>query len=106
MAENTDNHFSKIFWFIVGLTGFGGFLTIYLMIRFKGDVAERFADQAMIFWLTSAVGGGIGYLIGSSMNKPTGKINQAAGTTTADISATITTEAPDEDKEDKSKTKT
>lgn len=66
-----DGHFKYIFWFIVGLTAFGAFFTVYLLIRFKGDIAERFADQGMIFWLTSAVGGGIGYLIGSSMNRPT-----------------------------------
>lgn len=97
-----DHHFDKIYWFIVFLTGFGMFLTVYLMIRFKGDVAERFADQAMIFWLTSAVGGGIGYLIGSSMNKPTPtKPGSQPGTTTADISATITTETNDEAKENK-----
>jgi hypothetical protein len=76
------------------LTVFGAFFSIYLLIRFKGDVAERFADQGMIFWLTSAVGGGIGYLIGSSMNKPPAKqATSTPGTTTADISATITTEA-------------
>lgn len=96
-----DHHFDKIYWFIVFLTAFGMFLTIYLMIRFKGDVAERFADQAMIFWLTSAVGGGIGYLIGSSMNKPTqAKQTAQPGTTTADISATITTESKTEQKEE------
>lgn len=87
----TDKFFKYIFWFIVFLAGFGMFLTIYLMIRFKGETAERFADQAMIFWLTTAVGGGIGYLLGSSANKkPTS--SSVDGTTTADISATITTE--------------
>lgn len=91
-AQNQDNHFSKIFWFIVFLTAFGMGLTIYLMVRFKGEVAERFADQAMIFWLTTAVGGGIGYLIGSSMNKPNNNAATVPGTTKADISATIITE--------------
>lgn len=99
MPENHDNHFDKIFWFIIFLTAFGMFLTVYLMIRFKGEVAERFADMAMVFWLTSAVGGGIGYLIGSSMNKPSNAKGTATpGTTTADISATIVTEAKPEDK--------
>lgn len=99
MADNNDNHFNKIFWFIVCLTGFGAFFSVWLLIRFKGDVAERFADQSMIFWLTSAVGGGIGYLIGSSMNKPTQpKPGSSPGTTTADISATITTETKPENK--------
>lgn len=74
-----NTHFDKIFWFIVGLTAFGAFFTVWLLIRFKGEVAERFADQAMIFWLTSAVGGGIGYLIGSSMNR------QSNTTTTKEV---------------------
>jgi hypothetical protein len=74
-----NTHFDKIFWFIVGLTMFGAFFTVWLLIRFKGEVAERFADQAMIFWLTSAVGGGIGYLIGSSMNR------QSNTTTTKEV---------------------
>lgn len=91
-------HFSKIFWFIVGLTTFGAFFSVYVLIRFKGDAAERFADQLLIFWLTTAVGGGIGYLIGSSASKSQ-KSNNVAGTTTADISATITTEPKDEKKD-------
>jgi predicted membrane protein len=86
-----DKHFNKIFWFIVGLTAFGAFLTIYMMAIFKGDAAERYADQFMIFWLSTAVGGGIGYLIGSSAQKQPLKA-PIEGTTTADISATITTD--------------
>jgi predicted membrane protein len=71
------------------LTAFGFYLTIYLMIRFKGEVAERFADQAMIFWLTSAVGGGIGYLIGSSMNRNS-KTTPPGSTTDTEIVTTET----------------
>lgn len=86
-----ENHFKYIFWYIVGLTGFGFYLTIYLMIRFKGETAERFADQAMIFWLTSAVGGGIGYLIGSSMNRSPTKTPPPGSTTDTEIVKTETT---------------
>lgn len=92
MSDIKDNHFNKIFWFIVYLTSFGMLLTIFLIQHFSGDVAQRFADQSMIFWLTTAVGGGIGYLIGSSISRPDKKTPDVVdGTTTADISATITT---------------
>lgn len=79
-----NDHFNKIFWYIVYLTSFGMGFTVWLLLRFSGDSAERFADQAMIFWLTSAVGGGIGYLIGSSMNrnKPSPPEGSSTDTTT------------------------
>lgn len=95
-----DKHFNKIFWFIVGLATFGAAFTIYLLVRFKGEVAERFGDQMMIFWLSTAVNGGIGYLLGSSAstNKTTTK-QPPDGTTTADISATITTETKEKTEE-------
>lgn len=88
---NEGQNFNKIYWFIVLMTAFGMFFTIYLLIRFKGEVAERFADQSMMFWLSTAVSGGIGYLIGNSMNKSNNKNNGTPGTTTADISVTATT---------------
>lgn len=84
-----ESHFNKVFWFIVGLTAYGAFLTVYLLIRFKGEAAERFADQSMMFWFGTAVSGGIGYLIGNSMGKQAPKI--PPGTVT-DISETTTTE--------------
>lgn len=65
----TDKHFYHIFWFIVGLCGFGAFLTIFLIVWLPVKTAERVADTALIFWLSTAVGGGIGYLIGSSMSQ-------------------------------------
>lgn len=84
-----DNHFRYIFWFICGVTAFGMFMSVFVIVVFPKDMAARFADVALIFWLSTAVSGGIGYLIGSSVGK-TKEI--PAGTTTADISATITTE--------------
>lgn len=86
------DHFNKIYWFIVLLTLFGMGFTVWLLIRFKADAAERFADQAMIFWLTSAVGGGIGYLIGSSMNKGNNKPSVPEGASTDITTKTETTE--------------
>ena len=96
MASNkNENNFIYIFWFIVGLTTYGASFTIYLLVRFKGDVAERFAGQAMIFWLSTAVGGGIGYLIGSSMNKTANVQPQEPqkGTVVTDISVKSVSES-------------
>lgn len=96
-----ENRFNKTFWFIACLTGFGMFFSVYILIRFKGDTAERFGDQLIIFWLTTAVSGGIGYLLGSSAAKIPGKLNGNGvqpGSTTADISATIHTETKPDDK--------
>lgn len=95
------NHFNKIFWYIVFLTAFGMGFTIYLLVVFKGETAERFADQMLMFWLSTAVSGGIGYLIGSSAPKNSAGATPP-GTTTADISATITTDSA-EVKTDKDK---
>jgi len=85
MDEN--KHFSMIFWFIVGLCGFGALFTMACVFIPIPKTNERFADQALVFWLSTAVGGGIGYMIGSSMKRPGAK----PGTT--EISASITAEA-------------
>lgn len=87
-TQGSKDHFDKIFWFIVGLTVFGAFLSIFLIMVFPKDTAARFGDTALIFWLSTAVSGGIGYLIGSSVQK----VSSTSGSTTAEMSATITTE--------------
>lgn len=92
-----DAHFDKIFWFIVGLCTYGASLTIFLIIYLPAEAAQRVADTALIFWLSTAVSGGIGYLIGNSA-KNVGKTTPD-GTTTADISiSTSTTNEPKDDK--------
>lgn len=88
--EHNNSHFDKIFYFIVGLCSFGAFLTIFLILQMPQAVAERIADTALIFWLSTAVSGGIGYLLGSSAPKT--KQAGQTGTTTAEISATIVQE--------------
>jgi hypothetical protein len=82
----TQDHFSKIFWFIVGLCLFGAAISSYAVYVDKSHIA-----MVLTFWLSTAVSGGIGYLIGSSMQKA-GK-PQEPGTTTleANISATTGT---------------
>lgn len=92
MAEtrNPDAHFNMIFWFIVGLTVFGMALSILVITIFPKELAARFADTVVIFWLSTAVSGGIGYLIGSSMQKQIS--SGTPGKVQADVSATITSE--------------
>jgi hypothetical protein len=67
--KEDQSHFVYLFWFIVGLCVFGAVLTIFLILKMPLPVAERIADTAMIFWLSTAVSGGIGYLIGNSASK-------------------------------------
>lgn len=92
----TRDHFEKIFWFIVGLCLFGAFLTIYLINKLPAEDAVRVADTSLIFWLSTAVSGGIGYLIGSSANKS--KVVPSSGetgTTSVDLQVTQTNTPPD-----------
>jgi len=86
--EHKNDHFEKIFWFIVGVCAFGAFLTVFLILVMPQPIAERIADTALMFWLSTAVSGGIGYLLGSSAPKS----KQMGGTTTAEISATISSD--------------
>ena len=67
---STDKNFDKLFWFIVGLCIFGAILTIFLIIYLPGTESVRIADTALIFWLSTAVAGGIGYLLGGTAMKP------------------------------------
>jgi hypothetical protein len=89
VQSSSTDHFKMIFWFIVGLTAFGMFLSVFLVMIFPKETAARFGDTALIFWLSTAVSGGIGYLIGSSVQKTN---STPGGTTTAQMSATIQTE--------------
>src|SRR4051812_33796726 len=65
----SEVHFKFIFWFIVGLTAFGMFLTVYIVSIYPRELSSRFADTGLMFWLSTAVSGGIGYLIGSSAQR-------------------------------------
>ncbi len=84
---NKDKHFDYIFWYIVGITAFGMLFSIFCIFWFEKKVSERFADVALIFWLSTGVSGGIGYLLGASATK---RNNNSPGETTAEINATIT----------------
>jgi hypothetical protein len=65
-SNESNNHFYHVFWFIVGLVAFGAAFTIFLVVYLPPQVSERVADTALIFWLSTAVSGGIGYLLGSN----------------------------------------
>jgi hypothetical protein len=86
--RNRD-HFDKIFWLLVSCVAVA-FIYIFL-ITFLHIPKEniRFADTAQGFFLATVIGGGIGYYIGSSPSQQ--KNDQPPGSTTADVSATITT---------------
>jgi hypothetical protein len=65
-TDASKQHFMYIFWFIVGLCIFGAAFTVFLVVYMPPEEAKRVADTALIFWLSTAVAGGIGYLIGNS----------------------------------------
>jgi hypothetical protein len=67
--ENKDKHFDYIFWYVAAITAFGAGFSVFCMVWFEKEVSERFADVALIFWLSTGVSGGIGYLLGSSASK-------------------------------------
>lgn len=90
---NQSNHFDKIFWYISG--------TSFLIIVYVACITffpipeknQRFVDIALAF-LLGFISANSSYLTGgnpSTYKKPT-----PDGTTTADISATITTESKEE----------
>lgn len=84
-----NNHFYHIFWFIVGLCAFGMSLTIFLILHLPEKAAERVADTALIFWLSTAVAGGIGYLLGSNATQNKKSLNETV-LTTPDVPGTTT----------------
>lgn len=86
-----DGHFDKIFWFIVGICAYGALLTIFLIVYLPEKVSERIADTALIFWLSTAVSGGIGYLLGSNATQNKKNAPAEPGVTSAEINLTATT---------------
>lgn len=88
MSENKDSHFSLTFWFVAGTTFF---VLLYIpAITFFPIPKEnqRFVDIALAF-LLGYISSNASYLTGG--NPTTGK-KPMEGTTTAEVSATITTE--------------
>lgn len=94
------DHFYHIFWFIVGLCSFGAFLTIFLIMYLPIEEAKRVADTALIFWLSTAVSGGIGYLIGNAVSKQQIR-SQGNGLQNVDLTLTASSDASNTKENDK-----
>lgn len=94
MTES-DKHFKYKFWFVVGLSAFGGIFNVFLIVYIKDATASgRISESSLLFWLSTCVAGAVGYMLGSSANQSKPTADTPPGTTTADISATVTTAAP------------
>lgn len=88
-----NSHFDKLYWFCVGIVAYGMlFLTALVWMPIPVDNI-RFADVILGFITGSLVTGAIGFLLGGTA--PTNKKPTDSGTTTADITASITTESKD-----------
>lgn len=66
--NKNPNHFKSIYNFIIIIVIFGMVLTLATIFLEIPKENQRFADTGLIFWLSTAVSGGIGYLIGNSAN--------------------------------------
>lgn len=90
MADTNDPHFSKIFWYI-SASSFFVFLYIAAItfLPIPKD-NQRFADTILGFLLGTVLAGGAGYLVGGTPQSI--KKSPPAGTSSAEISATITTD--------------
>jgi hypothetical protein len=83
------DHFDKIFWFLAAAVLIA-FAYIFIITFIKvPEQNVRFADTAQGFFLGTIISSVISYFVGSS---PPAKKTPSEGTTTADITATITTE--------------
>lgn len=92
--KDNNNHFFHVFWFIVGICGFGAILTIFLIVYLPAPVSERIADTALIFWLSTAVSGGIGYLLGSNASQAKKNANETVLQTPDDPGKTTIIQEP------------
>lgn len=84
------DHFTKIFWYVVGCSFLG--LVYVFMITFTPIPKEniRFADTALGFFLGTLIANCVNYLVGGNPGQAK-KVDPAAGTTTTvDIQATQT----------------
>ena len=91
----TDKNFDKLFWFIVGLCIFGAILTIFLIVYLPNAESVRIADTALIFWLSTAVAGGIGYLLGGTASKAKNPNESVTKIDTSSIIESTSTEKVD-----------
>ena len=81
-------HFDKIFWFIVACVSFVFLYMVCVTFGIIPKENQNLAIGILSFLEGNVMGAGIGYLLTGNANQ---KKEQAAGTTTADITATVTT---------------
>lgn len=79
--KNRD-HFAMLFWFIVGLCVFGAAFNVFLIIYLPKETSIKMAETGLMFWLSTAVSGGIGYLIGNSAKAQVAGIDGTISQTT------------------------
>lgn len=76
---NDQNHFSKIFWFIVGITVFGCGMLLALIYVPIPVTNQRYADVILGFITGTLISVGINYLLGGTpaLKKPETNVEQA-----------------------------
>jgi hypothetical protein len=83
------DHFKQIYRFASMLVLAALGISIFILIRF----GERYVEQILTFWMYAGAAAGVQAVTGisiSNMKRP--QDDQKAGTTTAEISVTTTTE--------------
>lgn len=90
--NNNSEHFNKLFWFCCACVAIGLAFLITLCFVPIPKGSERFADNCQGFFQGSIVTAAMAFLLGG--NLPLARKAEATpGTTTASITADITTEA-------------
>lgn len=97
--NQSDLHWKYLFWFCVGLflLSFAAMMSLLFL-----EIPERnreMASNAQGFLQGSLITSAIGFLLTGNINALRPKSAQPEGTTTADISATITTSDKESTKE-------
>lgn len=94
-----NDHFQQIYRYIVGITVFVCAYTTAITFMPLPETGTRFADIALGFFFGTLLSAGAGFLLGGSalINK---KPPMQQGTTTAEVTANITT-TPEQQPENK-----
>lgn len=94
--NESENRFNKIFWYVCFTTGFVMSYVVAVSFIVIPAGSQHNVDLSLGFLLGTVLGGGIAYLVGgtpATLKKPAQE-----GTTTANITADITTTPTDEQK--------
>lgn len=94
--NETENRFNKIFWYVCFTTAFVMCYVVAVSFITIPTGSQHNVDLSLGFLLGTVLGGGIAYLVGGTPS--TLKKAPTEGTTTANITADITT-TPTDNKE-------